>query len=110
MDPGRRFPEHDAAVRKWLTARGWPVVDAFGLPYARLYGWRHDGPRGRFTLYMTEQFLASHEPAALSEFLEALDAAASLREAQRLCGAVLLDEAGVLRLRDFSRFEPEHGS
>ncbi len=106
MDPGRLFPKHDNAVREWLAAHGWPVTDTFGLPYARLYGWRHEGPDGRFTLYVPEGVLSAHEPLVFCALLETLDAKQKLREAQNVGGALLVDEAGLVRLRNFFRFEP----
>lgn len=106
MDPGRLFQRHDNAIREWLAAHGWPVIDTFGLPYARLYAWRHKGPEGRFTLYVPEGVLVAHEPLIVCALLETPDAKETLREAHDVGGAVLLDEAGLVRLRDFLRFEP----
>lgn len=103
MNPERLFPKHDNALREWLMAHGWPVTETFGLPSARLYGWRHKGPDGQFTLYLTEQTLRSHEPLVMCALLETLDTKSTLREAQRVGGAVLVDEAGLIRLRDYFR-------
>jgi hypothetical protein len=106
VDPQRRFPDHDRVLRAWLAAREWPVTDAFSLPYAGLFAWRHECAQGHFTLYVSAHLLTRHTPSVLGELLDTTNAEAALREVLPLGSAVLLDEAGALRLTDFGRFDP----
>jgi hypothetical protein len=53
-----------------------------------------------------EGVLSAHEPLVFCALLETLDAKQKLREAKNVGGALLVDEAGLVRLRNFFRFEP----
>jgi len=80
MDTGHDFPEHDQAVRDWFAARGWPVTETLVEFDAEVYGWRHDGRDGLYTLYISREVLDRSDADALPAFLDTRQTEDALRE------------------------------
>jgi hypothetical protein len=74
-----QFAEHDAAIRAWFDARGWPVTSTNDDFHRDISAWRYQAGCEQYTLRFTRRVLEDVPAKAVPVLLDSLKAERALR-------------------------------
>ena len=93
-------PDFDRRIREWMDTHGWPVTTQESELQMLVVWWRHEGPDGDYTLYVTRSVIADYSTPSdrIDEFIEELDrhdVAAQIKEDPGAYTVVIMSEGRI---------------